>query len=80
MPRFVHAQAKTTTVNLQLGWLAEQQSRRLERDLYVVWVDRHRDLYGVPRREVARTGDERWISGVEPQERRAGIEIGRAHV
>src|SRR2546426_2266501 len=68
-----------TVRELQLGWLAEQQSRRLERDLYVVWVDRHRDLYGVPRREVARTGDERWISGVEPQERRAGI-AGRAEV
>src|SRR2546426_6950021 len=31
---------------LQLGWLAEQQSRRLERDLDVVWVDRHRGLNG----------------------------------
>src|SRR2546426_2114119 len=64
---------------LQLGWLAEQQTRRLERDLDVVWVDRHRDQYGVPGREVAQTGDERWISGVEPQERRAGI-AGRAEV
>src|SRR5207247_6157133 len=54
--------------DLQLGRIAELQSRRLERHADVHRVDGYRDEYRVARREVTLIGHVRRVNDDEPQE------------
>src|SRR2546430_2590926 len=65
--------------DLQLGWITEQQARRLKRHFHAAGVDRHRDQHRVAWREFAATRHKGRINRGEAQELRAGVP-GRALV